>query len=122
MKQREGSPFTGLSVVAFKEAADHMTSPRMHLVMLLVILTALGSIYGAIGDIKHRITSYNVCYTKLLRHRPVGKLDADDEEQRRVERREAQRSRRQARDHSAAARRTPRPRATNDGLRRSFTP
>ena len=38
--RREGSPFTGLSTVALKEAADHMTSARMHLAMLLVLLTA----------------------------------------------------------------------------------
>jgi ABC-2 type transport system permease protein len=55
MKQREGSPFKGLATVAMKEAADHMGSPRMHLVMLLVILTAIGSIYGAIGQIKNTV-------------------------------------------------------------------
>jgi ABC-2 type transport system permease protein len=55
MKQREGSPFKGLATVAMKEASDHMASPRMHLVMLLVILTAVGSIYGAIGQIKNTI-------------------------------------------------------------------
>lgn len=53
--QRRGSPFTGLSTVAMKEAADHMTSPRMHLVMLLILLTAVGSIYGAIGEIKNTV-------------------------------------------------------------------
>lgn len=53
--QRKGSPFTGLSAVAMKEAADHMTSPRMHLVMLLILLTALGAIYGAIGQIKNTV-------------------------------------------------------------------
>ncbi len=66
MKQREGSPFTGLSVVAFKEAADHMTSPRMHLVMLLVILTALGSIYGAIGDIKQTVGQDPFLFLRLF--------------------------------------------------------
>lgn len=55
--RREGSPFTGLSTVALKEAADHMSSLRMHLVMLLVILTAAGAIYGAIGQIKDTIGS-----------------------------------------------------------------
>src|SRR5262245_1978968 len=53
--RREGSPFTGLSTVALKEAADHMTSARMHLVILLVLLTAVGAIYGAIGQIKETI-------------------------------------------------------------------
>jgi ABC-2 type transport system permease protein len=49
---RKGSPFTGLSVIAMKEAADHMASIRVLLVMLLVLLTALGAVYGAIGQIK----------------------------------------------------------------------
>lgn len=54
-KQREGSPFTGLSTVALKEAADHMTSARIHLVMVLVLLTAVGAIYAAIGQIKDTV-------------------------------------------------------------------
>jgi ABC-2 type transport system permease protein len=49
---RKGSPFTGLSVIAMKEAADHMASIRVLLVMLLVLLTAFGAVYGAIGQIK----------------------------------------------------------------------
>ena len=40
--RREGSPFKGVGAIALKEAADHMTSARMHLVMLLVLLTAIG--------------------------------------------------------------------------------
>ncbi|MEZ5667314.1 MAG: ABC transporter permease [Alphaproteobacteria bacterium] len=54
-RRREGSPFTGLATVALKEAADHMTSARIHLVMLLVILTAVGSVYATIGQIKQTI-------------------------------------------------------------------
>ena len=50
--QREGSPFAGLSTVALKEAADHLNSTRIHLVMLLVLLTAVGSVYAAIGQVK----------------------------------------------------------------------
>ncbi|MFC7396628.1 ABC transporter permease [Chelatococcus sp. GCM10030263] len=64
--QREGSPFTGLSTVALKEAADHMTSARMHLVMLLVILTAVGAIYGAIGQIKATIGEDPFLFLRLF--------------------------------------------------------
>jgi ABC-2 type transport system permease protein len=64
--QREGSPFTGLSTVALKEAADHMTSARMHLVMLLVILTAIGAIYGAIGQIKATIGEDPFLFLRLF--------------------------------------------------------
>lgn len=64
--QREGSPFTGVATVALKEAADHMTSARMHLVMLLVLLTAVGAIYGAIGQIKDTIGEDSFLFLRLL--------------------------------------------------------
>jgi ABC-2 type transport system permease protein len=64
--QREGSPFTGMSAVALKEAADHLTSARIHLVMLLVILTAIGAIYGAIGQIKETIGQDPFLFLRLF--------------------------------------------------------
>jgi ABC-2 type transport system permease protein len=64
--QREGSPFTGVATVALKEAADHMTSARMHLVMLLVLLTAGGAIYGAIGEIKDTVGQDAFLFLRLL--------------------------------------------------------
>lgn len=64
--QREGSPFTGVATVALKEAADHMTSARMHLVMLLVLLTAVGAIYGAIGQIKDTVGEDAFLFLRLL--------------------------------------------------------
>jgi ABC-2 type transport system permease protein len=64
--RREGSPFTGLATIALKEAADHLTSVRMHLVMLLVLLTAAGSIYGAIGQIKNTVASDPFLFLRLF--------------------------------------------------------
>jgi ABC-2 type transport system permease protein len=64
--RREGSPFTGMSTIALKEAADHLTSARMHLVMLLVLLTALGAIYGAIGQIKDTIGQDQFLFLRLF--------------------------------------------------------
>jgi ABC-2 type transport system permease protein len=64
--RREGSPFTGLSTIALKEAADHMTSIRMHLVMLLVLLTALGAIYAAIGQIKQTVGEDPFLFLRLF--------------------------------------------------------
>ncbi|MGN6549943.1 MAG: ABC transporter permease [Pararhizobium sp.] len=64
--QREGSPWRGVSTVAFKEAADHMTSARMHFVMLLVLLTAVGATYGAIGQIKNTIGSDPFLFLRLF--------------------------------------------------------
>lgn len=64
--RREGSPFTGLATVALKEAADHLTSIRMHLVMLLVLLTAGGAIYGAIGQIKNTTEQDQFLFLRLF--------------------------------------------------------
>ena len=44
--RREGSPFTGMITVALKEAADHMSSARMHLIMLLVLLVRPQGLFG----------------------------------------------------------------------------
>jgi ABC-2 type transport system permease protein len=55
-----------MSTVALKEAADHLTSARMHLVMLLVLLTAVGAIYGAIGSIKQTIGQDPFLFLRLF--------------------------------------------------------
>ncbi len=64
--QRKGSPFKGVMTVAFKEAADHMTSARMHLVMLLVLLTAAAAVYAAIGNIKTTTAQDPFIFLKLF--------------------------------------------------------
>ena len=64
--QRKGSPFKGVMTVALKEAADHMTSARMHLVMLLVLLTAAGAVYAAIGNIKATTAQDPFLFLKLF--------------------------------------------------------
>ncbi|MEO5325177.1 ABC transporter permease subunit [Mesorhizobium sp. CC13] len=63
---REGSPFKGAATIALKEAADHMTSARMHLIMLLVLLTAIGAVYGAIGRISQTTAEDPYLFLKLL--------------------------------------------------------
>jgi len=50
--RREGSPLQGLGVVALKELSDHFTSARMRVLELLVVLTALAAVYGAIQQIR----------------------------------------------------------------------
>jgi ABC-2 type transport system permease protein len=64
--RREGSPFTGLSTIALKEAADHLTSARLHLVMLLILLTAGASIYAAIGEIKDTVGQDPFLFLRLF--------------------------------------------------------
>ncbi|HAE48770.1 MAG TPA: ABC transporter permease, partial [Tistrella mobilis] len=63
---REGSPFTGVGTIALKEAADHMTGARLHLIMLLVLLTAAGALYGAIGTIRAGATDDTFLFLKLF--------------------------------------------------------
>lgn len=64
--QREGSPLTGVGAVALKEAADHMTSARMHMIMLLVLLTAIGAVYSAIGNIRDTTAEHPYLFLKLF--------------------------------------------------------
>lgn len=48
---REGSPWTGLWAVVAKEMADHLTSARMRILELLIVLTAIGTAYAALQQI-----------------------------------------------------------------------
>ena len=64
--QRKGSALSGMSTIAWKEAADHFSSARFHFVMLLVLLTAFGGVYGAIGQIKNTIGQDPFLFLRLL--------------------------------------------------------
>jgi ABC-2 type transport system permease protein len=64
--RREGSPFKGTWTIALKEAADHMTSARMHLVMVLVLLTAIGSAWGAIDNLSRTSAEDSFLFLKLM--------------------------------------------------------
>lgn len=50
-EEREGSPWTGLSAVLTKEMADHLTGARILILEVLVLLTAIGTIYTALKSI-----------------------------------------------------------------------
>src|SRR5581483_4793090 len=50
--RREGSPFQGLGTVTVKEMSDHLSSARMLVLELLVVLTALAALYGAIDNLR----------------------------------------------------------------------
>jgi ABC-2 type transport system permease protein len=63
---KSGFPFRGLSVVAMKEAADHMSSMRVHLVMLLVVLAGLAAIFGSIGQIKATVSEDDFLLLRLF--------------------------------------------------------
>jgi ABC-2 type transport system permease protein len=50
--RREGSPFQGLGTVFVKELSDNMSSVRMLVLELLILLTALAALYGAIDNLR----------------------------------------------------------------------
>ena len=50
--RREGSPFQGLGIVAVKELSDNLSSARMFVLELLIVLTALAALYGAIDSLR----------------------------------------------------------------------
>ncbi len=53
--RREGSPLTGLTTIVAKETADHLTSSRIWLVEGLILLSAGGAVYAAIGRIRETV-------------------------------------------------------------------
>lgn len=50
--RREGSAFQGLGTVVVKELNDHLTSARMIVLGMLVLLVAFASLYGAIDRLR----------------------------------------------------------------------
>jgi ABC-2 type transport system permease protein len=50
--QREGSPFQGIGAVWVKEMSDHLSSARMLMLELLVVLTAVAALYGAVDSLR----------------------------------------------------------------------
>src|SRR6201996_7323249 len=50
--RREGSPFQGVGSVMVKELADNLSSARMLVLELLIVLTALAALYGAIDSLR----------------------------------------------------------------------
>ena len=51
-RRREDSPWTGVGTVFQKELADHLTSARMRVLEVLIVLIGIGTVYVAIKDIR----------------------------------------------------------------------
>lgn len=65
-RARKGSPWTGLWAVVAKEMADHLTSARMHILELLILLTAFGTVYAAIQNLLTTIGEDPFLFLKLF--------------------------------------------------------
>ncbi len=66
LRTREGSPWKGLWAVATKEMADHLTSARMQILEVLIALTAFGTVYAAIQQIRAVIGHDPFLFLKLF--------------------------------------------------------
>src|SRR4051812_18300841 len=64
--RREGSPWQGLGVVILKELSDHLTSARMRVLELLVVLIPLAALYGAIQQIRDVTAEDPFLFLKLF--------------------------------------------------------
>lgn len=65
-RAREGSPWTGLWSVVMKEMADHLSSTRMFILELLIVLAAFGTLYIATQNIQQTVSEDEFLYLRLL--------------------------------------------------------
>lgn len=65
-RTREGSPWTGLWAVVTKEMADSLTSVRMSILQLLIVLTAAGTVYAASQDLKDLVGKDPFVFLRLF--------------------------------------------------------
>ena len=52
---RKGSPWTGMWTVVGKEMADHFSSARIRILEVLIVVTAAGAVYAAIGNLRDTV-------------------------------------------------------------------
>jgi len=66
VRQREGSPWTGMGAVILKEMADHLSSTRMFILEVLILLAALGTVYSATGQLQQTVSKDPFLYLRLF--------------------------------------------------------
>lgn len=65
-RAREGSPWTGLWAVMAKEMADHLTSARMRILEILILLTAFGTVYFALENLRTTVGQDRFLFLRLF--------------------------------------------------------
>jgi ABC-2 type transport system permease protein len=65
-RSREGSPWTGLWAVVGKEMADSLTSVRMLILQILIVLTAAATVYSATQDLRQGGSQDRFLFLKLF--------------------------------------------------------
>jgi ABC-2 type transport system permease protein len=63
---REGSPWTGLGAVIAKEMADHLTSARMRILEILIVITASGTVYAALRSLRSSSSQVRFIFLRLF--------------------------------------------------------
>ncbi|MDR7418789.1 MAG: ABC transporter permease subunit [Armatimonadota bacterium] len=64
--KREGSPWTGLWAVVFKEFADHLSSARMRVLEILILLTAVATVYAATQTLRTVVGEDPFIYLRIF--------------------------------------------------------
>ena len=65
-KIREGSPWRGLGAVITKEMADNLTSARMRILEILIVLTVIGTGYSALQQLSSADPQDQFLFLKLF--------------------------------------------------------
>lgn len=65
-RAREGSPWAGLWAVTAKELADYLSSARMLILELIMVLTAAGTVYSASGSLRESVGQDPFLFLKLF--------------------------------------------------------
>lgn len=65
-KKRQGSPWKGLWAVVGKEMSDHLTSARMRILEILIVLTAAGTAYTALQTITNKSSNDEFLFLQLF--------------------------------------------------------
>lgn len=66
--RRKGSPWTGLGTVFLKEMSDHLSSTRMRVFEILVLLTGIGAVYVAIQELRTITAQDPFLFLRLFTH------------------------------------------------------
>lgn len=63
---RKGSPWTGLWAVVGKEMADHLSSVRMQILEMLILLTAVGAVYAVMQNVRQTVSQDPFIFLRLF--------------------------------------------------------
>ncbi|GAB4516625.1 MAG: ABC transporter permease [Anaerolineae bacterium] len=64
--RREGSPWTGLWAVVGKEMADNLTSSRMRVLEMLILVSAIGTVYMVLQELRTTVSQDPYLYLRLF--------------------------------------------------------